>query len=339
LHKPSGRREAGYTCWLSRRGVAPLLGHLRALGVVPAPVPDVASGALEELLERYRAYLVNERGLVARTVRYYLAEARLFLAGWVGDDDVRLRQLAAGDVTAFVIDECARRSVGSGKILVTVLRSLLRFLFLEALTQHELSAAVPAVAGWRGSHLPRGIPAVGVSSLLAACDRKSAMGRRDLAILTLLVRLGLRSCEVARLGLDDIDWRRGEVMIRGKGCRDERLPLPVDVGEAIVDYLRPGRAGGAERALFLNVRAPFAAMTVHGVTGVVRTVGVRAGLGSLGAHRLRHTTATQLLRAQAPLAEVGQVLRHRNASTTAIYAKVDRIALRDLAQPWPGVMA
>jgi site-specific recombinase XerD len=165
------------------------------------------------------------------------------------------------------------------------------------------------------------------------------MGRRDLAILTLLVRLGLRSCEVARLGLDDIDWRRGEVMIRGKGCRDERLPLPVDVGEAIVDYLRRGRAGGAERALFLNVRAPFAAMTVHGVKGVVRTVGVRAGLGSLGAHRLRHTTATQLLRAQAPLAEVGQVLRHRNASTTAIYAKVDRIALRDLAQPWPGVMA
>jgi integrase/recombinase XerD len=334
-----GRREAGYTCWLSPRGVAPLLGHLQGLGVVPSSVPEVASGALEELLERYRVYLVGERGLVARTVRYYVAEARLFFAGRVGDDDSRLRQLVAGDVAAFVVDECARRSVGSAKILVTVLRSLLRFLFLEAVTGQELAAAVPAVAGWRGSHLPKGISPAEVSCLLASCDRGSGVGRRDRAILTLLVRLGLRGCEVARLGLDDIDWRRGEVMIRGKGRREERLPLPVDVGEAIVDYVHRDRAGGAGRAMFCNVRAPFAAMTVGGVQSVVGRAGVRAGLGWLGAHRLRHTTATQLLRAHTPLVEIGQVLRHRSVATTAIYAKVDRVALRSVAQPWPGATA
>jgi site-specific recombinase XerD len=335
----AARRAAGYTGWFSYRGLAPLLDHLRAVGAVPPPVVEVASGPLEELVKRYRVYLVGERGLVAGTVGYYVLDARAFLVGWVDDQGSRLGELTAADVTAFVVDECARRTVGSAKTLVTVLRSLLRFLFLEAVTQHELAAAVPAVAGWRGSHLPKGIGPTDVSALLASCDRGAAVGRRDLAILTLLVRLGLRACEVARLDLDDIDWRRGEVTIRGKGRRDERLPLPVDVGEAIVDYVRRDRPGDAGRAVFLNVCAPFAAMTVAGVKGVVWRAGVRAGLGPLGAHRLRHTTATQMLRAQAPLVEIGQVLRHRSVATTAVYAKVDRVALRDLAQPWPGVTA
>jgi len=335
----ASRRAAGYTCWLSPRGLAPLLDHLRMVGVVPPPVVGVVSGPVDEVVERYRGYLVGERGLAPATVRYYLVDARSFLAGWVDDDGVRLSRLSAADVTAFVVEQCGRRSVGAAKILVTVLRSLLRFLFLEGLTSHELSAAVPAVAGWRGSHLPKGIGSAQVSALLASRDGCGLVDRRDRAILVVLVRLGLRAIEVARLQLDDIDWRRGEITIRGKGRRDERLPLPVDVGEAIVDYLRHGRVAIAARAAFVNVRAPFAPMTASGVKRVVQQAGVRAGLGRLGAHRLRHTAATEMLRAQTPLVEVGQVLRHRSLATTAIYAKVDRVALRGLAMPWPQAAA
>ena len=331
------RREAGYTRWLSPRGLVPLLGHLRRLGAVPAPIVERASGPLDEVVERYRAYLVSERGLVPRSVRYYLLEARPFLAGWVGEDGSRLDRLGAAEISGYVLGECARRSVGAAKILVTVLRSLLRFLFLEGLTGRELWTAVPAVAGWRGGHLPKGIGAAQVSALLSSCDRRGATGRRDRAILLLAVRLGLRAVEVARLGLADIDWRRGEITVRGKGRRDERLPLPVDVGEAIAGYLRQGRPRSAERAVFLGAQAPFAPLTTHGVSRVVQRAASRAGLGTLGAHRLRHTAATEMLRAQTPLLEVGQVLRHRSVGTTAIYAKVDRVALRELAMPWPGV--
>jgi integrase/recombinase XerD len=268
-------------------------------------------------------------------VRYYLVDARSFLAGWVDEDGARLDRLGSADVIAFVVGECARRSVAAAKRLVTVLRSLLRFLFVEGLTGQELAAAVPAVAGWRGSHLPKGIGSAQVSALLASRGGQGGVDCRDRAILLVLTRLGLRTVEVVRLGLDDIDWRRGEITVRGKGRRDERLPLPVDVGEAIVEYLRHVRAASAARAVFLNVRAPFAPMTDAGVKQMVRQAGVRAGLGAVSPHRLRHTVATQMLRAQAPLVEVGQILRHRSPATTAIYAKVDRVALRGLAMPWP----
>jgi integrase len=226
--------------------------------------------------------------------------------------------------------------VAAAKYLVTVLRSLLRFLFLTGVTERELASAVPAVAGWRGSHLPRAIPSVQVAALLGSCDRRRRVGRRDYAILTVLVRLGLRAGEVAALALSDVDWRRGEVVIRGKGRRDERLPLPADVGEAIVGYLRRGRPQSTSAMVFLRARAPHGPMTTFAVTLVVRRASERVGLGPWCAHRLRHTAGTELLRAGGSLAEVGQVLRHRHVATTAIYAKVDRTALRGLAQPWPG---
>jgi site-specific recombinase XerD len=176
-----------------------------------------------------------------------------------------------------------------------------------------------------------------VSRLLASCDRGTPGGRRDYAILTVLARLGLRAGEVAGLELDDLDWRGGEIIVRGKGNRAERLPLPADVGEAVAGYLRAGRpATAAGRTVFVRVKAPRRALTKGGVTQVVAAAGRRAGLGPLSAHRLRHTVATELLRAGAPLAEIGQLLRHRSALTTAIYAKVDRDALRTIARAWPG---
>jgi integrase/recombinase XerD len=325
------RRAGGYTCWLSERGLAPLLGYLREAGAVPVAVLPVPCSAADVLLERYRAYLVAERGLAASTVGYYLAEARLFVAA-AGPD---LGGLTAAGVTGFVREQCRQRSTGMAKILVTALRALLRFLHVEGVIAEPLAGVVPAVAGWRGGALPRALGADQVTALLESCDQSSGTGRRDLAVLTLQARLGLRAAEVAALQLEDIGWRAGELLIRGKSRREERLPLPADAGAAIAGYLRAGRAGGQCRSVFLSARAPYSGLSAGAVKAIVRSAGRRAGVAPAGAHRLRHTAATQMLRAGAPLAEAGQVLRHRAASTTAIYAKVDHDALRALALPWP----
>jgi integrase/recombinase XerD len=198
---------------------------------------------------------------------------------------------------------------------------------------------VPSVFGPRVSGLPKRLDAGQVDALLSSCDTSTVIGIRDLAIMTVLARLGLRAAEVAGLSLEDVDWRAGELVVRGKGGRSERLPLPHDVGEAIVEYLRHGRPVSAQdRAVFMRVRAPHHHLSPGGVTYVVEAAAVRAGLGQIHAHRLRHTAASELLRAGATLPEVGQVLRHRHARSTAIYAKVDREALRDIARPWPGAI-
>jgi integrase/recombinase XerD len=332
----AARRAAGYTCRLSERGLAPLLDCLRGLGVVPEPGRPVPAAAVDVLLDRYRSYLAVERGLAASTVRYYLDEARGFLSG----RECGLGALSAAEVSGFVAAECRRRSTGAAKILVTALRSLLRFLVLEGLVMPGLQDTVPAVAGWRGGGLPKALPDGQVAALLAACDRGTATGRRDFAVLTLLARLGLRACEAAALELDDIDWRAGTVTVRGKGRRDERLPLPPDAGEALAGYLRGGRpAGSSSRRVFLASRAPGGGLSADAVKAIVRYACRRAGISPAGAHRLRHSAATGMLRAGAPLAEIGQVLRHRSVSTTAIYAKVDHGALARLAMPWPGSLS
>jgi integrase len=171
--------------------------------------------------------------------------------------------------------------------------------------------------------------------LLAGCDRRRTVGRRDYAILLLLVRLGLRAGEVATMQLEDLNWRAGEILVRGKGDRLDRLPLPVDVGEALVSYLR--RRGSSEfRTVFLKAKAPAGAMSRGAVCGVVHDACGRAGVPPVGAHRLRHTAATAMLREGASLVEIAQVLRHREIKTTAAYAKVDRTRLRELAMRWPG---
>jgi integrase/recombinase XerD len=328
----AARRVAGYTCWLSERGVAPLLGYLRGAEVVPGPERLVPVAVVDVLLGRYGGYLAAERGLAASTIRYYLDEARGFLAG----REDRLAGLTAAGVSGFVAAECRQRSTGSAKILVTALRSLLRFLVLEGLVTPGLQDAVPSVAGWRGGGLPKALPAGQVAALLASCDPDTAVGRRAFAVLVLLSRMGLRACEVAALELDDICWRAGTVTVRGKGRRDEQLPLPSDAGEALAGYLRCRPAGTGSRAVFVKERALAGPMSAEAVKEMVRRRCRRAGVPETGPHRLRHTAATQMLQAGSPLAEVGQVLRHRSVSTTAIYAKVDHRALSQLVLPWPG---
>jgi integrase/recombinase XerD len=337
----AARREAGYATWLSPRSMSLPLGYLRDLGVVPTPGARGEESAVDLLIRDYRRYLLDERALASNTVGHYANCARLFLGARPGGGVVDVGQLVARDVTEFVIGECAGRSVSAAKYLVAGLRSLLRYLHVAGVITAPLAAAVPSVAHRRGTSLSRGLNAREVARLLAGCDRRRVVGRRDYAMLTLLVRLGLRSHEVAVLELDDVDWHRGEIVIRGKGDRHERLPLPHDVGEAIVAYLRRGRAQNpaASRKLFLRVKAPHGGLAPGGVRGVVHDACVRVGLPEIGAHRLRHTAATEMLRHGASLPEVAQVLRHHRLDTTAIYAKVDRTALGALAQPWPGATA
>lgn len=333
------RRAAGYVEYLSMQALRPLLEHLAPLGVLPPPAA-VVPGPVEALLAEYRHYLLSERGLTAGTARGYIDAVRPFLAGRLQNGTLQLGTLGAADVTGFVLAVCPGRAVGSAKLIVCALRSLLGWLHLTGATPLCLVAAVPSVAGWRLSGLPKGLEPAQLRRLLGTPDRRTRTGRRDYAILLLLARLGLRAGEVARLGLDDIDWRGAELTIVGKGNRGERLPLPEDVGAAIAAYLRRGRPGTAQgRTVFVRVHAPHRALTTAGVTMVVFDHAERAGLGKLYAHRLRHTAATAMLQAGSPLAEVGRVLRHRSLLTTAIYAKVDRAALAVLARPWPAAAA
>lgn len=333
------RRAAGYGVLRRAKGFAPLLGYLRAVGAVPPAARVVATTPVEALLERYRRYLLVERGLGEGTVRGYVDVVRPFLVERASIDGLALERLTAAEVTTFVAATCRDRRGrgGSAKLMVTALRSLLGFLHVDGVLTESLAEAVPSVAGWRLSGLPRSLDAAQLRRLLAACDRRTTAGRRDFAILTLLSRLGLRRSEVAQLELDDIDWRAGEIVIRGKGSRQERLPLPADVGEAVAGYLRRGRPASAEgRCVFVRITAPHRQLSPGGVTQVVVSASKRAGLEEITAHRLRHTAATAMLRAGATLPEIGQVLRHRSLLTTTIYAKVDREALRTIARPWIG---
>jgi site-specific recombinase XerD len=336
----AARRAAGNVSYTSAKALRPLLAHLRGLGVVPAALVQVQvrpEGSVAELLERYRSYLTVERGLGAPAARGYVSVVRPFLVGRLRPVGLELEGLDAAQIMAFVRERTAGQSRGRAKMTITALRSLLAFLHVEGLIAEPLGRAVPSVAGYRLQGLPKRLTAVELDALLLSCDRDTAAGRRDFAILALLARLGLRRGEVANLCLDDIDWRAGELVVRGKPRRSERLPLPADVGQAIVAYLREGRPDSAMgRALFVSLYAPHRALGPMGVSKVVVVVARRAGLRHIHAHQLRHTAASEMLRAGASLAEVGQVLRHRGAASTAIYAKVDREALRAIVRTWPG---
>jgi integrase/recombinase XerD len=332
----AARRAAGYRRWLSARSLRPLLDHLCGLGVAPACRPSVRDDPLAAVLAAYRAYLVEERGLAPSTVRNYLEVARRFVLLVDESGRTDLCDLSGVEVSEFVLAECRARSVGVATIVVVGMRALLRYLHLAGITPTGLAGAVPAAACWPANSLPQPLDRRQATRLLASCDRRTAVGRRDFAVLILLLRLGLRVGEVAALELGDVDWRHGEILIRGKGCHVERLPLPVDVGQAVADWLRHGRPRcPTTRALFTTLLAPRRELSRKGVSAIVHRAARRCGV-VVSAHRLRHTAATELLRSGASLPEVGQVLRHASILSTAIYAKVDHTALSAVARPWPG---
>lgn len=335
-----GRRVSGRVHRrLTMRGLKPLLDYLGSVGAVPAPTLPVPEGPLEELLAEFRRHLADERGLAASTVGNYHDVARRFLSACPSQaavDGLGVGELVASDVIEFMLAEAARHSAGSLNNVATGLRALLRFLYVRGDTATSLVEAVPTAPGWRDGGLPRAVEPGHVARLMASCDRRSTVGRRDFAILTVLARLGLRAGEVAALTIDDVYWRAGELCVCGKGARRERLPLPHDVGQAIAEYCRRGRRRGGCRGLFLHVHAPHTALSASGISEVVARACARAGLARIGAHRLRHTAATQMRAAGAPLFDIGQVLRHRSAATTAHYARDDVAALGVVARAWPG---
>jgi len=330
LCKQGPERPAG------RRTLEPLLRHLRALDVVPAET--VGATPTDELVGRYRCWMLNDRALAERTIVRYEATARRFLAARAeGTGGCGAEALTGSEVTGFLLAECERVSVGSAKGRVAELRSLLRFLFIEGWTLTPLAASIPPVAGWRDAALPPTLSRSDVEAILGACDQTTVTGRRDFAIVMILARLGLRAAEVGGLELGDVDWRAGELVVRGKARRDDRLPLPVEVGEAIVSYLRDGRPHTPSRAVFVTRFAPLKPLAPQTISKVVHAASLRAGMNpGVCSHRLRHALATDMLRHGAALAEISQVLRHRDLATTAIYAKVDQDRLRELALPWPG---
>jgi integrase/recombinase XerD len=328
------RRVAGYRQWLSARGMAPLLDHLRRVGIAPVCVPARADGAVEVVLAAYRTYLIEERGLAASTVRNYIDVARQFVSEYCASGRRDLCGLTAVQVSEFVLAGCRTGGVGSAAILVVGMRALLRYLHLAGITETWLAGAVPSAASWPASRLPEPIDRLQAARLMSSCDRRTAVGRRDFAVLTLLLRLGLRVGEVAALELTDVDWRHGEILVRGKAHREERLPLPADVGQAVAGWLRRGRPRCASTHVFTTLIAPRSELSSKAVSAIVRRAGHRSGV-VVTAHRLRHYTATELLRSGASLPEVGQVLRHASMLSTAIYAKVDHAALSTVARPWP----
>ncbi|HLZ54810.1 MAG TPA: tyrosine-type recombinase/integrase [Verrucomicrobiae bacterium] len=315
-----------------------LLRHLRQAKVV-APPPLTNGSDLELMILEYQGFLLSERSLMPSTTGKYLEAARHFLFRRFPDGKLYLKKLQARDVTDFVLHDTSLRGRRSAQLMATVLRSFLSFLLQKGRIATNLAAVVPSIPHQRLTGVPRYLETREVEMVLRSCDRRRKIGKRDYAIFLLLARLGLRANEVVQLTLDDIDWRAGELLIRGKGARVDRLPLLQDVGQALADYLKNARPVCSSRRLFIQCRAPLEGFAGPGcVSNLVRWALLRLNLcpRNRGAHVLRHSLATGMLRNGASLAQIGQVLRHQLPQTTEIYAKVDFNALRALALPWTG---
>lgn len=327
-HRASGARKPK-----TMAGLRPLLDYLGGLGVLPPEPPEPSRDAASVLIGEFTEYLRSERGLASVTVSAYSSRAARFLARCVPDGDPSA--ITPGDVTAAIVADTAGLSAGAGQYLACALRAFLRYCHVRGLVTADVSAAALGVSGRRTTMLPRGLEPGQVAALLDACDRGEPAGRRDYAVVLLLARLGLRAGEAARLRLDDINWRAGEIGIRGKGGHYDVLPLPADAGAAIAAWLRDGRPAVLFREVFTSLTAPSRPMTRSAVCYLVPALCRRAGIEPFGAHRLRHALACSMISAKVPLAGIAQVLRHRSAEVTAAYARAGQDRLRPLARPWP----
>ncbi len=316
-----------------------LLIHLREQNIVPPAEVSRDDSAIAQLLRRYEIHLREERGLTLATVANYLPFVRRFLTERFGDEPLHLSKLSPSGLEGFVVRHAPSMCAKRAQLMVSALRSFLRFLLQQGEIATDLASGVPTVAGGCRSTVPKYLSPQEVERLLKSCDRSTTVGRRDYAILLLLARLGLRAGEVQKLELDDIDWRVGEIVVRGKGNTRDRLPLPQDTGESLAAYLSQDRAQSQDRHVFQRVRAPSRAIgRASSISVIVFRALQRAGLHPpiKGAHLLRHSLATEMLRGGATMTEIAQVLRHRRPQTTEIYAKVDLVGLRALALPWSG---
>ncbi len=330
------RKSSGTTVLLSSRALEPVLVFLQSVGALVNDNTARATRPHGDLLDAYEHYLSVERSLVASTIGVYVREA----AGAINRLVTRnsdLWSLSPRAMTTFVVSEVGSRGVASAKQMVNALNSLCRYLFVAGLTRVDLCGVIPGVPGWTAMTPPHAVDAHRVERLCESFDLATSCGRRDYAMVLLALRLGLRSFEVTSIRLEDLDWFAGELVVRGKGHVMERLPLPSDVGSALASYLSQSRPASEEQLVFLTEHAPTRGLSRSALGAVIARGCARAGIDRFGAHALRHTAATNALRAGAPLAEVSELLRHRSAASTARYAKVDFAALRPLAREWPVV--
>lgn len=317
-----------------------LLTYLRLeVGGQGSPTRPEAS-PIDGLLRPYVHYLRHTRGLAENSVHVYVPFIRDFLRDQVvRSGGVSIEAFDATTIRRFLLDHARDRSSEYGRLLATALRSFCRFLFFHGDLATDLSTSVPTVRRYRHATVPPFLTSADMDRVLAAIDRSTSTGRRDYAVLVLLARLGLRAGEIVTLEMDDIRWRSGELVIHGKGRVVEHLPLVADVGEALARYLREDRRASASRRVFQRVVAPHGGLAGPAAIGhIVRRALAHAQVQRTGrgaAHLFRHGLATQMIRHGASLAEIGQVLRHRSQTTTAIYAHVSFDALRTVAGSWP----
>ena len=329
------RRRAGKL----RKGDAATLDRiLRMLRPGQADTPSSPPAAHQIVLGQFQQYLRQERGLCEATITHYTPIVNVFLAGHVPSGISDFRQISANSIAEFVRRQAQRITTKSATVVVTALRSFLRYLLYRGAIDTDLAACVPGIATWSLSNVPKYLPADQIQRVLDACNRDTAAGKRDYAILLLLARLGLRAGEVAALTLDDIDWEAGVITVRGKGKRVAQMPLPVEVGTAMAGYIQT-RPSCSTRHVFIREKAPLVGFANSiAICSLVDRALTRAGIESAyrGSHLFRHSLATEMLKQGASLPEIGDLLRHRRPDTTAIYAKVDLVSLRSIALPWPG---
>jgi len=315
------------------------IGFLREEGVLSAFVPEIKVSEIQRIVNSFAQYLQRERGLSQATVDNYLPTIRRFLTERFRKRKIVFEKLCTQDISKFVLRYAHTISPGRAQTMVNALRSFFRFLLQRGEIAIDLAAAVPTVAKWQFSEIPKFLQPKQVKHILESCDRSTSTGKRNYAILLLLSRLGLRAGEIVHMELDDILWETGELIVRGKSSRDEKLPLPHDVGQAIATYLRDVRPHCSSRRLFIKMVAPLRGFSSSvTVCTIVRDSLAQAGVNTdfKGAHLFRHTLATNMLRGGANITEIGEILRHQDPNATEIYTKVDFASLRTIAQSWPG---
>ena len=316
-----------------------LLRHLSDAGVILLSVIKIDDNPFCKIEDGFAQYLSRERGLSAETLTTYIPLVRCFLSDCFKAGTIKLEKLCPKDITAFILSYTQSVKRSTAKLMVTSLRAFFRYLRLQGQIATDLAAFVPAISDWRLTGLPKSLEPEQIECLLKSCDQNTKVGQRDFTILLLLARLGLRAGEIVKMTLDDINWDVGELIIRGKGPRKDKLPIPYDVGEALADYLQYGRPDCPARCVFIRARAPYQCFSSSvAICNVVQRALLRAKINSShkGAHLLRHSLATNMLRNGASLTEIGEILRHQLPNTTELYTKVDIVSLKSLAQPWLG---
>ena len=322
-----------------RPALQQFLAQLRTLGVTSGPCPEAIHTERQRVIAAYAQYLSQERALAPLTVKQQLAYIRRFLSECFGGKRVRCEALKPADIGKHLLRHNNTSCPRGPQAIASALRTFLRFLYIRGIIDTDLTGAVPRVAHWHLAGVPKFLTAEQIESLLQNCDQDTTLGQRDYTVLLLLARLGLRAGEVVRMELGDIDWSAGELTVRGKARQHDQMPLPMEVGEALTTYLRHGRPRCATRRVFVRMHAPHRGFQTSGAINYLVSKAIdRAGLEPVhkGARLLRQSLATYMLHQGTPLAQIGEVLRHRDIESTALYAKVDIHALRALAPPWPG---